>query len=408
MSKGVFEQNIDEMLEFDRELDVNSLLESIPAIETTPEKKEEVVEEDKGDKKESPLKDINKVLEKQSAEVKDKTAEEDEVKVIKKDDAPDPNVQPENASDALFTVIFAKDLVSQGLLSSFDEAKFLEETKEVGEAEALRNLIKTEIETNIEAAKSDLDAGYQEYLNMIGKGVPAETAGNLVELKNKFDTIKIEDLTKEENVEIRRKVMTDYFKLTSSMPDSKIEKIVQSSIDLGDDVDDAKEYLNTLKTLIGEQISLEEAEAAKQKKLIEDENRRSIEALKESINSLNEVIPGVSINKQTKNQMFEAITKPVQDNKGRTTNALWAKRAEDPKFFDERLAYLYATGFFEKDKPWTKAAQSKTTKEISELERALKSKNNTESKVGSPILRGIQQDKTTKDNIDSMRDIFGK
>lgn len=407
MSKGVFEQNIDEMLEFDKELDVNSLLESIPAIETTPEKKEEVVEDDKG-KKDVPLKDINKVLEKQSADIEDKPAEEDEVKDIIKDDAPDPNVQPENASDALFTVIFAKDLVSQGLLSSFDEAKFLEESKAVGEAEALRNLIKNEIESNIEAAKSDLDVGYQEYLNMIGKGVPAETAGNLVELKNKFDTIKIEDLSKEENVEIRRKVMTDYFKLTSSMPDNKIEKIVQSSIDLGDDIDDSKEYLNTLKTLIGEQISLEETEAAKQRKLVEDENRRSIEALKESINSLNEVIPGIPINKQTKNQMFEAITKPVQDNKGRTTNALWSKRAEDPKFFDERLAYLYATGFFEKDKPWTKAAQSKTTKEISELERALKSKNNTESKVGNPILRGIQQDKTTKDNIDSMRDIFGK
>ena len=87
----------------------------------------------------------------------------------------------------------------------------------------------------------------------------------------------------------------------------------------------------------------------------------------ENINSLDEVIPGVAINKQTKVQMFESITKAVQDKQGRTTNAIWAKRAEDPMFFDERLAYLFATGFFEKGKPWVKAGQAKTTKEISDL-----------------------------------------
>ena len=140
---------------------------------------------------------------------------------------------------------------------------------------------------------------------------------------------------------------------------------------------------------------------------MEEENRRSLEKLKDDINALDEIIPGVNINKQTKVQMFESITKPVQDGKGRTTNAIWSKRAEDPIFFDQRLAYLYSTGFFEKGKPWTKAVQSKATKEISDLEKALDKKKNTGSGSGAPVMRSPEQEKTVKDNIDSMRGVFG-
>jgi len=410
MAKELFDQDLGDMLELDKGLDINAVLESIPALEVeTPPKEEEVVET-KADKELS-LENINKVLEKQSIELakdKEKVDKAVEEEIEDKDDKASASLvqTTETSSDAPFTVIFARDLVGQGLLSSFDEKKFIEDSKELGDAEALRNLIKSEIDTNIEAAKSDLDAGYQEYLNLIGKGVPVETAGNIVELKNRFDSIKVDELIKEENTELRKQVMTDYYRLTTSMPDAKIEKLVQNSIDLGDDVDDSKSYLNELKTLIKEQVTNEEVEAKNRQKLAEEENLRILGELKTNINSLEEIIPGVSINKQTKTQMYEAITKPVQDDKGRSTNAIWAKRAEDPMFFDERLAYLYATGFFDKGKLWTKAAQAKTTKEITELERALKSKNNTASGVGSPALRSPEQDKTLKDNIDSLRGIF--
>jgi hypothetical protein len=106
--------------------------------------------------------------------------------------------------------------------------------------------------------------------------------------------------------------------------------------------------------------------------------------------------------------MYEALTKEVRDSKGRITNSLWSKRAEDPIFFDSKLAYLLETGFFEKGKAWTKASMSKTTKEVSELEKALSSKRNTGSSIGSHVTLNIEQEKTARDNIDSMRGIFGQ
>ncbi len=415
MGRAVIEQNLDEMLEADDSLDVNAMLESMPALETEPGKKPEEVEkkEEKKSDKDVSLKNINKVLEEQSTELeqdKEKVNKKvEETEEIKTDDEASASLvkTTETSSDAPFTVIFARDLAAQGLLSSFDEEQFNKDSKSLGEAEALRNLIRSEIESNITAAKADLDVGYQEYLELVGKGVPQETAGSLLDLKSRFDIIKADDLSKEENVDLRKKVITDYYKLTTSMPDKKIEKLVQSSVDLGDDVDDSKEYLSKLKEMITEQLNEEKQEAEKQQKLYEEENRRSIDALKENINALDEVIPGIPVNKQTKVQMFEAITKAVQDGKGRTTNAIWAKRAEDPMFFDERLAYLYATGFFDKGKPWTKVSQAKLTKDITELEKALDKKKNTLGLSGTTVLRTPEQEKTVKDNIDSMRGIFG-
>jgi hypothetical protein len=106
--------------------------------------------------------------------------------------------------------------------------------------------------------------------------------------------------------------------------------------------------------------------------------------------------------------MFEAITKPVKDGKGRTTNAIWALRSEDPMFFDERLAYLFATGYFNKGKTWDKVVNVKATKTITELEKAIESKRNTGTTVGHTVLQNANIDPTSKSNIDSMRGIFGK
>ena len=173
-------------------------------------------------------------------------------------------------------------------------------------------------------------------------------------------------------------------------------------------ISDFKEYLTTLKSAIKEQIETEEAEAVKARAIKADENKRVLENLKDTINTMEDIIPGLGINKQTKVKMYESLTKEVQDAKGRITNPLWAKRAEDPLFFDSRLAYLLETGFFEKGKPWNKAGQAKVTKEVSTLEKALEGKKNTRTTTGSPVIINLEQDKTSQDNIDSMRGIFGR
>jgi len=396
MSKAeVFNTDFSEMSELDNTLDVNEIFAEQPAIEDEPVK---TVEEDKKTEDDSGKKiddssielNVNKVLE----DIKPddgETKEEDDDKEITDGKVPaSKRTESFSSSDAPFTIIFARDLDKQGLLSSFDEEDFTKAVEEKGDAVALRELLQNEVNSNIEAAKKDLDAGYQDYLQMIGKGVPPETAGNLLELKKKFDSVEAEKLGEEDNIEQRRSLMTDYFSLTTQMSDAKIKQLVDRSFDMGDDVEDSKEYLEALKTLVADNIAQQEAAAKEQQRLNDQAKQQRLEELKDGINAINEIIPGQKVNKQTKQEMYDMLIKPVQDKNGRTTNKIWAKRAEDPMFFDSRIAYLLHTGYFEKGQPWNKIKNIKTSKEASELEDYLSNKKNTGSRSGMNLNLGKQ------------------
>jgi hypothetical protein len=403
MSKtDVFNTDFSEMSELDNTLDVNEIFADQPAIED-PEKtveEEKKIEDEPTEKVEDPSVelDINKVLE-SSKPVDEGTKEDVKKDEITDDGAPaSKRIENLSSSDAPFTIIFARDLDKQGLLSSFDEDKFTKAIEDNGEATALRELLQAEVNSNIEAAKQDLDAGYQDYLKMVGKGVAPTEAGSLLELKERFNAISTEQLEEDDNIEKRKALITDYFSLTTQMSTEKIKQLVNRSVDMGDDVEDSKEYLEALKKLVTNNIKQQEDNAVEQTKRNDLAKTERLEELRDGINAINEIIPGQKVNKQTKQEMYGMLIKPVQDKNGRTTNQIWAKRAEDPMFFDSRIAYLLHTGYFEKDKPWDKIKNIKTSKEASELEDYLSSKNNTGSRSGMN-LNLEKQDQNLRDII---------
>lgn len=420
MSKNnVFDQDFSDIVNFDDSLDVNDILDGVPDDVQTDTDGDDPDDDNKttaDDKKKStddePL-SVEKALDAQIADGDDDDDKDDDdpkdvdkVDDVDKDPAPDDTKT--SSSDAPFTVIFARDMMEQGLLSSFDEEEFNQEVEEHGEATALRKLLKSEIDTNIETAKSDLDEGYQQYLNLVGKGVEPDAALNLTAFQDKLSAVDESSLDSEDNEDLRKDVLTNYYKLTTQFSDKKIEKMVQRSIDMGDDVDESKDYLTEMKSLISDQIKSQEQDAEKQTELRNQEQQRQLDTLKDTINSMSEVIPGQKINKPTKDKLYGMITKPIQDKTGRTTNALWAKRSEDPLYFDSKLAYLVDTGFFEKDKPWDKIKNVKTSKEASRLEEYLSDKKNTTSRKGTPPTLNTTDPQNIKDLVKSTRSILNK
>lgn len=385
--KEVFNEDISEVAKFDDALDVNAIL-ATPPTSVTEEEEEHEQEEDKEKNKDNTL-DVNKALASQETEEEQEDDEETEV------EAPDHSTNTnDSSSDAPFTVVFARDLNDRGLLTSFDEEAYQKDIEELGEAEALRKLIQGEVNVNVTQAKKEFDEGYQEYLRMLEGGVPQEQANSLVELKKYFGGIKPEELESDDNEELRKSVITQYYQLTTQMSDEKIKKLIDRSIDLGDDVEESKDFLNTLNTLVKNKIEESEQSAQETRRLQEEENRKQLEVLKENIDTIGEIIPGQKVNKQTKDKMYEAITKPVKDKFGNVTNSIWARRAEDPVFFDSRLSYLLETGFFEKGKTWDKIKKVKTTKEASELDEFIS--KNTSSRTGRLSTKEVSNDDIRK------------
>lgn len=412
--------NFEEIVEKDDLLDVNAILAGAPPT-TTPEDKEDKKDPEKKDpeKKETePILDVNKALEGVEDLIEDDKTDpeddeddkddEDKNKGVKdtEDSTPDHKDTDDtpSSSDAPFAVIFARDLSGRGLLSEFDEDEFNSAIEEDGEAEALRQLIQKEVNSNVEAAKSDFDQGYQDYLELVGKGVPQEQADGLTVLKDFFDTVE-EDVL-EENVELRREVMTRHLRATTSLTDARIKKMIDRSVDLGEDVEESKEASKEMKSLISQEIDNAKQAAAAQVEAQQAEQARQLKMLKESVSAMQEVIPGQKINKQTKDKIYNDIVKPVIDKHGQETNALWAKRAEDPVFFDSRIAYLLETGFFEKGKSWDKVKRIKTTKESSELEEHLSKKRNTSSSTGVMPQREDLKNDQLQNIIDSTGSIL--
>ena len=414
MSKGVFDQDFSEITEFDSSLDINDVFSRLPDEESEePHQKAEEETKDKSEEVGEDLQyDINDILESNAeSDDDDEDSESGSEYTSDREDIDDEgpvpdNTKQKNSSEAPFTVIFAKDLMEQGLLSSFDEEVFNEQVKELGEASALRNLIKAEIDTNISLAKDDLDEGYQSYLTLLDGGYSQEDATSISSLQKRFGGIKADQLDDDSNEELRKQVLTDYFKLTSQMSDEKIRKVVQRSIDLGDDIEESKESLESIKVILKEQIKTQEEENKNQAKLREQQHLQSLDTLKDTINSINEILPGQTINKQTKDKLYDLLIKPVTMGDGRTTNAVWAKRMEDAMYFDSRLAYLLETGFFEKNKPWNKLKNVKVTKEVSQLEEALKRNKNTGSRSGRAVGGSTMQDPSLRKTLDATRSIL--
>jgi hypothetical protein len=331
---------------------------------------------------------------------------DDADKNIDEDDTPgadsDSDTSSSNSAPSKFAEVLAKDLMSQGIISSLDDEAFTALVEEKGEVEALRSLITGEISNTSDTIKKDYDDNYQEYLSLVEDGVDKNMAGDLVKSKEVFSAITDEQISDEENSQLRRDILTENYKLTTKFTDARIKKLIDRSFELGEDVEETQEALTGIKESIDEKIESEKKDAVKfkadQDQAIEDSKK----VLRDSIEGLNEIIPGQKINKQTKDKMYGLITKPVQDKNGNTTNALWAKRADDPVHFDHKLAYLVQTGFFEKGKSWDKVKNVKTTKEVSHLEEFLKT--NSSSKSGRATSNMIN--KETSDILKSTASIL--
>lgn len=408
--------SFEDIVEKDDMLDVNAILAGAPPT-TTPKKDDEPVDDKKTDdsKKDEPILDVNKALAGIDDIVDDITDpnkkdddDDDDTSKVKdtEDSTPDHKDTDDtpSSSDAPFAVIFARDLSGRGLLSAFDEDEFKSTVEEKGEAEALRELIQGEVTSNVDAAKKDFDDGYQNYLELLGKGVPQEQADGLTVLKDFFDSVEEDKL--EENEELRKDVMTRHLRATTQLTDARIKKMIDRSVDLGDDLEDAKEAVTEMKDRIGEEITNVKEQAKATEKENKAEQDRQLKILRENVDAMSEVIPGQKINKQTKDKIYNDIVKPMTDQYGQQTNAIWAKRSEDPIHFDSRIAYLLETGFFEKGKTWDKIKNVKTTKEASELEDYINNKRkNTSSSTGLAPQNDIE-DQKLKDIIDSTGSIL--
>lgn len=374
------------------DMDFGDFLSPESGFENPDVPEEEEIKEEPKEKEEEEI-DINEALE-EKAQEKDTEDEEE------------PPASLKDSEDEPFTLVLARYQLEQGVLSSLDEDKLQKIIKEDGEAAAFSYLIQNEVDNNSEEVIKQLDTYSKEYTELRKSGFSAEEAGNTVMTLESLASISEEDMQDEEKEDLRRMILKENYKATTSFSESKIDRLVKRAFDINADVEDAVEALESLKET--KQKELEDAKKA-QKQQQEDAQtayNNQLQELNKHIDSLEEIIPGKKINKQTKTKISDVLTKPVkQSEEGYSMNAIWAKRSEDQTTFDTTLAYLFLSGVF--DGKWDQIVKSVNTTLTDKLEKKLNSGAGSSLMGGKHTIQMSEAEKRKEDMIGPMRHLFG-
>jgi len=299
------------------------------------------------------------------------------------------------------TLLFARFLSEQGNLTSYDEEKFKKTIEEEGEDEALAKLWNNEAEAIRNEILDTYDQDVKEYLDMLDSGVDPATAKDIVSNEKKLSEITPDSLEEDDKEDLRKDLIRQNLKVTTSFSDKKIDKLVDQAVSLGEDVEEAQEALEGLKKHYEES---KKSEKEKVKKTQEEQMKAAeeqLKAFKEDVNKLEEIVPGMPLTKKQKQNIIDKLTKPVKEENGVALNAVWAKRQEDPFKFDTIVAALDDLGIF--DGKWDKLTKRVKTDTVNKLKESL-NKTSQRTRTGAPTSYG--SDDEVMKNIESMKGII--
>lgn len=279
-----------------------------------------------------------------------------------------PQKNKPSADNLPFSLVF-KSLLEEGVLSNFDEEVFGKELTEVGQAQAIVNVFAKEAESARQAVRAEAEEDFKEYAKLKDLGIDTQTAQSLIATKIEFEKITPEQLESEENLELRKEVITRNLLNTTNWSEAKIKKQVELTIDSGKDVEEAKESLVAVNQFNKEQIKLVQENKIKEEAAKQAQRDELTKSYKDFIDKLDEPIPGVKVNKQTKTKIEQKVL----------SGSIWETRKADPVKFDVLVQYFIDNGGLDGkfDKPSAKAK----TNAIKELESAIASSKKTDSGI---------------------------
>ena len=254
---------------------------------------------------------------------------------------------PESGNDSgtpqtnLFSSI-AKALRDEGVFPDLSD----DTLKEVKDAASLRAMFDNEV------AKS-LDDRQKRIEQAINGGASSEElneyqqALNISQYLDSKDTYDLLSQEGEEGEKLRKQVMyQDY--INRGFKHERAVKLVQKSLDDGNDIEDAKEAYESCKDFYKNKIDGYQAELEDRKQRIKADEEKQFSILKKHILEKESFYDGVKVDKNIRQKAYDSITKPIfKDEQGNYLTALQKYQRENPMEFMENVALLYAlTGEF--------------------------------------------------------------
>lgn len=336
--------------------------DSAKAVQPAKEEKAGAAEDPKEeveDFDESSLLDFTDLLEEKEEKPKEKKTETAPVEK--------PNTNSSSPSNAM--LVFAKTLEQEGLISDFSDEDFTKLVEETGSpTNAIVELVNRTIGTTIEQHIASQDSEYQEFVRMRDSGVDLNEYAKITKKANSYNSYTLEDVRADE--ELQKKVIKEHLTLKGIDKD-EIEETIETLEDTGKLGKRAETALNTLKEYREKELKKLEEQTAKQEQLKQEQMQQQLESIRKEIDNSNEIVPGIKHNKQTKDKLFDMITKPAGVIGGQSVNAITMKMHENPTKFNLILAEMIRLGVF--DGKWDSITKVSKTRAITDLEKVVNS-----------------------------------
>lgn len=325
--------------------------------------------EEKTGAAEDPKEEVEDFDESSLLDFTDLIEEEEKPKEKKTETAPveKPNTNSSSPSNAM--LVFAKTLEQEGLISDFSDEDFTKLVEETGSpTNAIVELVNKTIGATIEQHINSQDSEYQEFVRMRDSGVDLNEYAKITKKANSYNSYKLEDVR--EDVELQKKVIREHLTL-KGIDKEEIDDTIENLEDTNKLSKRAETALNTLKEYREKELRKLEEQTAKQEQLKQEEMQQQLANIRKEIDSSNEIVPGIKHNKQTKDKLFDMITKPAGVIGGQSVNAITMKMHENPTKFNLILAEMIRLGVF--DGKWDSITKVSKTKAITDLEKVVNS-----------------------------------
>ena len=354
------ELSMDNILSAD---EIEGLFEDQEIQDTQPEENEENTDENQENNNEE-TEETTEVTTENTSEKPEGVGSEDNIEEQEDTTSNKSGSSPKNN----FYSSIAKAFAEEGIFPDLDD----ESASKIKTPEEFKDLIEDRI-------KSELDERQKRVDEALNAGVEPSDIRKYENTISYLDSIKDETITSEneEGEKLRKQLIYQDF-VNRGYSQERATREVKKSFDAGTDIEDAKEALKSnLEFFQGQYDNLiEEAKAEEEKEI--KQRKEQAEKLKKSILEDKEVFGELSIDKKTRQKIFDNISKPVykDPNTGQIFTALQKYEMENRTDFlkNVSLVFTLTDGFKNLDGLVKGKVKKEVKKGIRELENVL---NNT-------------------------------
>ena len=262
----------------------------------------------------------------------------------------------------------AKAFAEEGIFPDLNE----DEIANINTAESFREIIDKQIQSQLSERQKRAD----EALNAGLEPDDIRKYENTLSYLEEVTDNKLEEETTEGEELRKRLIYQDY--INRGFSQERATKEVKRSIDSGNDIEDAKEALNSNKEYFKSQYDKLLNDAKEEQKKYEQERKNQAEQLKKSIIEEKKVFGDIEVDKTTRQKIFDNLSKPIykDEETGTYMTALQKYQHDNPNEFIKNVSTIFTLtdGF----KNLNKLVKGKVNKEVKkgfrDLENAL---NNT-------------------------------